>query len=52
MIPEKRPRQYAFEMIRIKDLEGRRKYLETVPDEYVEMVKSHVLCWWPRRRLI
>jgi hypothetical protein len=48
-----RPRHYATEILKIGDLEGRRKYLsEKVPAEWQEWVSIYVRQWWKNRKSI
>ncbi len=47
---ERWPRQHAKEMLKLKTLEERRKYLETrVPKDWVDLVKAHVKFMWSKR---
>lgn len=53
MITEKRPREYAIEVLEIEDKQGRSDFLtSSVPDHYKEWVRRYVQLWWPKRHTI
>jgi hypothetical protein len=51
MITEKRPREYAMDILRLDDKEAMQKYMqERVPPEFQEWVKTYVRQWWKIRK--
>lgn len=47
---EKRPRQYAQEIIAMKDREQRREALEQVPEQFRDWVKFYVVDHFNKRK--
>jgi len=51
MITEKRPRDYALDILRLGDKEAMQEYMaERVPTQYQEWVKIYIRQWWKIRR--
>ena len=51
MITEKRPREYALDILRLDSKEAMQKYMEKqVPSEFQEWVKIYVRQWWKIRK--
>lgn len=48
---EKRPRQYAEDIIAMKDREQRREALEHVPGQFRDWVKFYVVDYFNRRKM-
>ena len=44
------PRQYAAQILALESKEARQKALAEVPDEYRELVKTHVMTAWHHPR--
>jgi len=50
MITEKRPREYALDILRLKTKEDMQNYMsERVPPEFQEWVKKYIRQWWKIR---
>lgn len=50
MLPkQKRPREYAFEIARLTHIDDRRAALEQVPEEWRDLVKTHLKIIWDRK---
>lgn len=47
--PEKRPRQWAAQIMALPSLEARRAALETVPAHLRAMVQTHLRIAWERK---
>ena len=48
---EKRPRQYASEIIALPTKEERRAALQRVPEQWRAWVEFYIRDWWVRRRI-
>ena len=47
-----RPRHYAVDIVRLQSKEDREAYIAKLPDNLIEMVKTHVKNMWSRRNEI
>lgn len=51
MISEKRPRDYALDILKLTGKKEMQNYLtDSVPVQYQEWVKKYVRMWWPMRQ--
>jgi hypothetical protein len=50
LLAERRPRQYASEIMQLRKLEDRRAALGAVPEHLQDMVKDHLTLAFARRK--